>query len=81
MSTLLPMSSGPEGHLLLVLVHFFEFCYQLAEPLCHSLNCPWLLHVSLMGQWRYSLNTEKLTATMRIAERVCSHAEEQPPRS
>ena len=30
-----------------------------------------------MGQWRYSLNTEKLTATMRIAERVCSLAEEQ----
>jgi predicted ATPase len=30
-----------------------------------------------MGQWRYSLNTEKLTATMRIAERVWPLAEEQ----
>ena len=30
-----------------------------------------------MGQWRFSLNTEKLTATMRIAERVCTLAEEQ----
>ena len=49
-----------------------RICYQLAEPLCHSLNRPLLLYVSLMGQWRYSLNTEKLTATMRIAERVCS---------
>jgi hypothetical protein len=34
-----------------------------------------------MDQWRFSLNTEKLTATMRIAERVCALAEEQnnPP--
>jgi hypothetical protein len=54
-----------------------RICYQLAEPLCHSLNRPLLLYVTLMGQWRYSLNTEKLTATMRIAERVCSLAEEQ----
>jgi hypothetical protein len=54
-----------------------RICYELAEPLCHSLNRPLLLYVTLMGQWRYSLNTEKLTATMRIAERVCSLAEEQ----
>jgi predicted ATPase len=54
-----------------------RICYELAEPLCHSLNRPLLLYVTLMGQWRYSLNTDKLTATMRIAERVCSLAEEQ----
>jgi adenylate cyclase len=30
-----------------------------------------------MGQWRYSLITEKLTATMQIAERVYSLAQEQ----
>jgi predicted ATPase len=54
-----------------------RICYELAEPLCHSLNRPMLLYVTLMGQWRYSLNTDKLTATMRIAERVCSLAEEQ----
>jgi len=54
-----------------------RICYELAEPLCHSLNRPVLLYVTLMGQWRFSLNTEKLTATMRIAERVCSLAEEQ----
>jgi predicted ATPase len=29
-----------------------------------------------MGQWRYSLHTDKLTATMRIAERVYSLAQE-----
>jgi serine/threonine protein kinase len=51
--------------------------YERAEPLCHSLNRPRLLYVTLMGQWRYSLNTDKLTATMRIAERVRSLAEEQ----
>ena len=54
-----------------------RICYERAEPLCHSLNRPRLLYVTLMGQWRYSLNTDKLTATMRIAERVRSLAEEQ----
>jgi predicted ATPase len=54
-----------------------RICYERAEPLCHSLDRPLVLYVILMGQWRYSLNTEKLTATMRIAERVCSLAEKQ----
>ena len=30
-----------------------------------------------MGQWRYSLVTDKLTATMQIAKRVYSLAQEQ----
>lgn len=30
-----------------------------------------------MGQWRYSVSTDKLTATMQIAERVYSLAQEQ----
>jgi len=30
-----------------------------------------------MGQWRYSLMTDKLAATMRVAERVYSLAQEQ----
>ena len=30
-----------------------------------------------MGQWRYSLMTDKLTAAMKIAERVYSLAQEQ----
>jgi hypothetical protein len=54
-----------------------RICYELAEPLCHSLNRPQLLYVTLMGQWRHSLNTEKLTATKRIAERIYSVANEQ----
>jgi predicted ATPase len=54
-----------------------RICYQRAESLCHSLNRPLLLYVALMGQWRYSLNTEKLTATMQLAERVYSLAQEQ----
>ena len=32
---------------------------------------------ALIGQWRYSLMTDKLTATMQIAERVYSLAQEQ----
>src|SRR5262249_44171397 len=52
-------------------------CYERAEPLCQSLNRPLLLSVALTGQWRYSLNTDKLTATMQIAERIYSLAQEQ----
>jgi tetratricopeptide (TPR) repeat protein len=52
-------------------------CYERAESLCHSLNRPLLLYVALIGQWRYSLVTDKLTATMQIAKRVYSVAQEQ----
>jgi serine/threonine protein kinase/tetratricopeptide (TPR) repeat protein len=54
-----------------------RICYESAEPLCHSLNRPLLLYLSLIGQWRYSLINEKLTATMLIAKRVHSLAQEQ----
>jgi hypothetical protein len=47
------------------------------ESLCNSLNRPLLLYTALMGQWRYSLVTDKVTATMRIAQRVHSLAQEQ----
>jgi tetratricopeptide (TPR) repeat protein len=52
-------------------------CYEHAEFLCHSLNRTVLLYVALIGQWRYSLVTDKLTATMQIAKRVYSLAQEQ----
>ncbi len=52
-------------------------CYERAESLCHSLNRPLLLYVALIGQWRHSLVTDKLNATMRIAHRVYSLAQEQ----
>ena len=54
-----------------------RICYQRVESLCHSLNHPLLLFTALMGQWRYSLVTDKVTATMRIAQRVHSLAQEQ----
>jgi serine/threonine protein kinase len=54
-----------------------QICYERAEPLCQSLSRPLLLCVVLTGQWRYSLNTDKLTATMQIAERIYSLAQEQ----
>src|SRR6516162_9947280 len=53
-----------------------RICYERAESLCHSLNRPRLLYVALTGQWRYSLQTDKLTATMQIAKRVHSLAQE-----
>jgi serine/threonine protein kinase/tetratricopeptide (TPR) repeat protein len=54
-----------------------RICYERAESLAQSLNQPRLLCLALMGQWRYSLMTDKLSATMQIAERVCSLAQEQ----
>jgi len=53
-----------------------RICYERAESLCHSLSRPLLLYSTLMGEWRYSLQTDKLTATMQIAERVYSLAQE-----
>jgi tetratricopeptide (TPR) repeat protein len=54
-----------------------QICYERAQPLCHSLNRPLLLYVALMGQWRYSLMTDKLSATIEVAKRVYSLAQEQ----
>jgi serine/threonine protein kinase/predicted ATPase len=54
-----------------------RICYERLESLCHSLNRPVLLFSTLMGQWRYSLWTDNLRATMQIAERVYSLAQEQ----
>jgi tetratricopeptide (TPR) repeat protein len=54
-----------------------RICYERAEPLCRLLNRPLLLCVALKGQWRYSLLNDKLSATMQIAERVHSLAQEQ----
>jgi hypothetical protein len=52
-----------------------RICYDRAESLCH--NRPLLLYVTLMGQWRYSLMTERLTAAMQIAQRAYSLAQDQ----
>jgi hypothetical protein len=59
--------SAPEAYL----------CYERAESLCHSLHRPLLLYSALMGQWRYSLMTDTLAATMQIAQRVYSLAQAQ----
>ena len=52
-------------------------CYERAESLCHSLNRPLVLFSALRGLWRYSLTTDKLSATMQIAKRVYSLAQDQ----
>src|SRR5271157_2305250 len=54
-----------------------RMCYERVESLCHSLNRPLLLYSALISQWRYSVWTDKLKATMQIAERVYSLAQEQ----
>jgi predicted ATPase len=52
-------------------------CYERAESLCVSLNKPLVLFAALRGLWRYSLVTNKLSATMQIAKRVHSLARDQ----
>ena len=52
-------------------------CYERAESLCISLNRPLVLFSALRGLWRYSLLTDKLSATMQIAKRVYSLAQDQ----
>jgi serine/threonine protein kinase/tetratricopeptide (TPR) repeat protein len=53
-----------------------RICYERAESLCHSLGRPLLLQ-ALMGQWRYTLVTDKLSAAKQVAERVYALAQEQ----
>jgi tetratricopeptide (TPR) repeat protein len=52
-------------------------CYERAESLSVSLNQPLVLFSALRGLWRYSLVTNKLSATMQIAKRVYSLAQDQ----
>jgi hypothetical protein len=54
-----------------------RICCERAEALCYSINRPLLLYSALIGQWRYTLMTDKMSAAMPIAERVCSLAQEQ----
>ena len=54
-----------------------QICYERAEAICHSLDRPMLLHSALMGQWRYSLLTDKLTVAIQVAKRIDSLARER----
>jgi serine/threonine protein kinase len=54
-----------------------RICYERAEALCHTINCSSLLYLALVGQWRYSLLTDDLRATLQIAKRIYSLAREQ----
>ena len=49
-------------------------CYERAESLCHALNRPRFLYISLMGQWRNSCATEKGAARLELAQRIYSLA-------
>ena len=53
-----------------------RICYERAESLSNSLGRPLLMR-ALIGQWRHSLNTGKLSAAMQVAERLYSLAQEQ----
>jgi serine/threonine protein kinase/tetratricopeptide (TPR) repeat protein len=51
-------------------------CYEQAESLAHTLGRPVVIR-ALIGQWRYALVTDKLSAAMRVAERLHAVAQEQ----
>ncbi len=57
-----------------------RICYERAETLSRFLNRPMLLYVALIGQWRYSLLTGKLSTTLDIAKRVYSLARRRTTR-
>ena len=59
--------SSPDGRI----------CYERMESLCRSLARSRLLYVALTGQWQHSLTTDTLTATMEIAKRIYSLAQQQ----
>jgi serine/threonine protein kinase len=52
-------------------------CYECAERLCHSLNQPRLMANAVGGQFRYSVQRDKLSSAIQIAERLYSLAQEQ----
>ena len=54
-----------------------RICYERAEPLCHSLNRPLLLIARTDRSVALFPQTDKLSATMQIAKRVHSLAQEQ----
>jgi hypothetical protein len=52
-------------------------CYERAVSLAESLNCLVSLSSALVGQWRHSLMTDRLTATMQIAKRFYALGQQQ----
>jgi tetratricopeptide (TPR) repeat protein len=50
-------------------------CYERAESLAHSFNIPLSLFSALGGQWRHSLMADRLSATMQIAKRLYTLAQ------
>jgi serine/threonine protein kinase/predicted ATPase len=52
-------------------------CHERVASFCDSLDRPLLLHSALMGQWRYSLITDKLPVAMQTAKRINSLAQDQ----
>ena len=54
-----------------------RFCCQRMESVCRTVDRPQLLYVALMGQWRYSLTSDKLSVSLQLARRIHSLAQEQ----
>jgi hypothetical protein len=56
-------------------------CCERAESLARSLNRFPSFYRVLLGQWRQSLSTGKLSATLQIAKRLYALAQDAQPQS
>ena len=54
-----------------------RICYERAESLCHSVDSSAVLYVALVGQWRHTIATSRLSAAKRAAERVYAFVQKQ----
>jgi serine/threonine protein kinase/predicted ATPase len=54
-----------------------RICYERAESLCHSADSSAVLYVALVGQWRHTIVTSRLSAAKRAAERVYAFVRKQ----
>jgi hypothetical protein len=51
-----------------------RLCCQCMESVCRTVDRPQLLYMALMGQWRYSLTSDKLSVSLQLAQRIHSLA-------
>src|SRR5262249_53346735 len=54
-----------------------RICYDRAEALCRLLNRPLVLYAALMGQWRFTNTTDRVSAALQIAKRIYALAQQQ----
>jgi predicted ATPase len=54
-----------------------RICYERAKSLCHSVDSSAIQYVALLGQWRHTIVTSRLSTAKRAAERVYAFVQKQ----